>query len=390
MRIVCVHQGYELYGSDRCFAECVVALRNAYPKADIEVVLPRRGPILELLEGVATTIAIEPIWVLRRRNLMRLATVGLLQLPTAVLRAARRFRRADLVYINTSVIADYTIAARFFCGRALLHIHEIPEGLTLTILRRLARFSRAEIIFNSRATSAAFALPRNWPSQVIYNGVRGPAAPEPVTFDGGRPLNLLMLGRVNRIKGQETLLAALNLLSDDLRARVKLRIVGGAFEDKSQEEALAALVRESGLGARVSLEPFSNDSSALYRWADIVVVPSRRPESLGRVAIEAMAFGRPVIASRIGGLAEVVDDAKTGWLTPPGDTEALAQVIASIIENPPAWRGFAAAARQRYEALFREEDAAKAIAAVAAAKLRGRAGGGPSSEPASAMGGLIR
>ena len=45
MRIACVHQGYELYGSDRCFAESVAAIRAAFPEADIEVVLPRRGPI---------------------------------------------------------------------------------------------------------------------------------------------------------------------------------------------------------------------------------------------------------------------------------------------------------------------------------------------------------
>jgi glycosyltransferase involved in cell wall biosynthesis len=390
MRIVCVHQGYELYGSDRCFAECVAALRNAYPKADIEVVLPRRGPILELLEGVATTIAIEPIWVLRRRNLAWLATFGLVRLPFAILRAARRFKRCDLVYINTSVIVDYILAARFFPGRSLLHIHEIPEGRTLTVLRRLALFSRAEIIFNSRATSAAFALPSERPSQVIYNGVRGPASAEPVTFDGARALRLLMLGRVNRIKGQETLLAALNLLTDEMRAKVQVRIVGGAFEDKLQEEALATLVRTSGLSATVSLEPFARDSSVLYRWADIVLVPSRRPESLGRVAIEAMAFGRPVVASRIGGLAEVVEDEKTGWLTPPGNPEALAKTIAAIIENPLGWRGFGAAARRRYETLFREEDAANAIAAVAAAKLRTREPGSSCAQPASAMGDPIR
>src|SRR4051794_13869669 len=173
MRISCVHQGYELYGSDRSFAESVRAIRAAYPDADIEVVLPRDGPILDLIRGVASRIVFEPIWVLRRRNLPKLATLGMLRLPFAFARAARRFRSSDLVYINTSVIADHILAARWFPGKAILHVHEIPEGATLSLLRRLVRHSRAEIIFNSMATRAAFALPPAMRTHVIYNGIAG-------------------------------------------------------------------------------------------------------------------------------------------------------------------------------------------------------------------------
>ena len=73
-------------------------------------------------------------------------------------------------------------------------------------------------------------------------------------------------------------------------------------------------------------------TAPLYRRADIVVVPSKLPEPLGRVAIEAMSFGRPVIASEIGGLPQVVKDQVTGWLIPPGDAAVLAEAIRRIIE----------------------------------------------------------
>ena len=62
LRIACIHQGYELYGSDRSFAESVAALRQAYPSAEIEVVLPRDGPIRGLLEINASRIVIEPLF----------------------------------------------------------------------------------------------------------------------------------------------------------------------------------------------------------------------------------------------------------------------------------------------------------------------------------------
>lgn len=370
LRIACIHQGYELYGSDRSFAESVAALRQAYPSAEIEVVLPREGPIRGLLEANASRIVIEPLWVLRRRNLPRLVATAPVVLPLAVLRAARRLRRCDLVYINTSVIVDHVLAARFFPGKALQHIHEIPEGATRTLLRRLILWGRARLIFNSRATRDAFEAPPGLPSDVIYNGVAGPADWAPTDYDGKRSLRVLMLGRINRIKGQEILLAALAALPSEIRDRIETRIVGSAFEDPGLEIALREAVTSAGLASHVSVEPFLDDPRPLYRWADVVTVPSRRPESLGRVAIEAMAFGRPPLASAIGGLREVVADGVTGRLLPPGDAEALAQALAGIVSNPDVLAPMARAGRERFTALFSEQAVAQAIAAVADDMLR--------------------
>ena len=284
MHIACIHQGYELYGSDRCFAETVATLRALAPSARITVVLPRPGPIVGLLEEVADAIVYEPLWILRRRGLARLATLGLLRLPMALGRALRRLGECDLVYVNTTVVADYLLASRLLPGRTLLHVHEIPEGFVRTVLRGLIRWSGAEVIFNSKATRDAFALPAGMRSRVIYNGIDGPPVPEPVSYDGRRPLRLLMIGRLSRIKGQEVLLDALGRLTPALRARIELRIVGSAFEDPERESALAE--RVANLDG-VTLQPFDPEPAAHYRWADIVVVPSRLPESLGRVAIRS-------------------------------------------------------------------------------------------------------
>ena len=370
LRIACIHQGYELYGSDRSFAESVAALRQAYPSAEIEVVLPREGPIRGLLESRASRIVIEPLWVLRRKDLARLIATAPIALPRAMLRAARRLRRYDLVYINTSVIVDHVLAARFFPGKALQHIHEIPEGATRTLLRRLVLWGRARLIFNSRATRDAFEAPPGTPSDVIYNGVTGPTDWTPTDYDGKRPLRVLMLGRINRIKGQEVLLAALAALPPEIRNRIETRIVGSAFEDPGLEIALREAVTSAGLASHVSVEPFLDDPTPLYRWADIVAVPSRRPESLGRVAIAAMAFGRPPLASALGGLREVVEGGITGRLLPPGDADALAQVLTEIVRNPGILAPMARAGRERYTALFSEQAVARAIAAVADDILR--------------------
>src|SRR2546422_442534 len=124
MRIACVHQGFELYGSDRCFIESVAALREAWPQADIEVVLPREGPIAEPLRALATRVVVEPIFVLRRSELARLLASAPFRLLPAIWRAFARMRAADLVYVNTVVVFDYLFAARFFPAKTLVHVHE--------------------------------------------------------------------------------------------------------------------------------------------------------------------------------------------------------------------------------------------------------------------------
>ena len=382
MLISCVHQGFELYGSDRSFIESVRAIRKAFPAAIIEVVLPRDGEIVEWLRPYADRIVFEPLWILRRRSLVRLATIEAFRMPMALMRAWKRLRRSDIVYINTSVLLDYALVARFSPSKSILHIHEIPEGFALPILSRIVRWSRAEVIFNSRATRDTFAGLPGMRSHVIYNGVAAPSVPNLDAYDATRPLRILLLGRINRIKGQEVLLDAILALPPALRDRVAVRMVGSSFETNELELKLKERVVTMGLQERVTVLPFTQDPSEHYFWSDIVAVPSRRPESLGRVAIEAMAYGRPPLVSAIGGLGEVVEDERSGWLVPPDDAAALSAKLQEIILKPAQWQGFAARGRQRYERLFSDCAVAAAIGALVAEKLaRNRSGAGDTAGP---------
>lgn len=366
MRILCVHQGFELYGSDRCFADWVRALRAERPEARITVVLPRAGPLAAALAGVADEVRVEPLWVLRRRGLARRLLAAPVAFPLAVLRAWRRMRAHDAVYLSTSVLLDHLVAARFAGRPAIAHIHEIPEGRALAVLRALALFSGADLVFNSQATRAAFAPPPGARWSVVYNGIAGPERAEPPAWTPDRPLRLLLVGRINRIKGQDVLVEALARLTADERRRFAVRMIGGVFDgDTSVQDAVTSAVRRHGLGAAVVLEPFAEDLREAYRWSDVVVVPSQRPESLGRVAIEGMAHARPVIVSAIGGLVETVEDGVSGWRVPPGDAGALATALSNILRGDPALLArYGAAGRTRYERVFAEREVAVAIRAA--------------------------
>lgn len=154
---------------------------------------------------------------------------------------------------------------------------------------------------------------------------------------------ILFVGRIEQIKGIDVLLRALALLfgrRPDLRSETCLLVIGGALDADPDEaetekvEGLRRLVREHGLERNVDFVG-SRDQPALawyYAAADVCAVPSLT-ESFGLVALEAMACGTPVVATRVGGMQTVVEDGESGLLVPPGDHAALAEAIARVLTD---------------------------------------------------------
>jgi D-inositol-3-phosphate glycosyltransferase len=151
---------------------------------------------------------------------------------------------------------------------------------------------------------------------------------------------VLFVGRIEPLKGLDTLIQALALLAARrpvLRPHLQLMVVGGGThtrEDQwsSEERRLRALVDELSLGDIVHFAGAwpQRQLPLLYNAADVVAVPSHY-ESFGLVALEAQACGTPVVASRVGGLTYTVQDGVSGFLVPPYDAVAFAQRIESLL-----------------------------------------------------------
>lgn len=139
---------------------------------------------------------------------------------------------------------------------------------------------------------------------------------------------VLLPGRLSTWKGQDVLIRALARLRRKDVFGILVGVGGGS--DKLRAELEGAIVRE-GIEDSVRLIDECRDMAAAYMLADVVVAPSTRPEAFGRVAAEAQAMGRPIIASDHGGARETVIPGVTGLLIPPGDADALAKAIADMI-----------------------------------------------------------
>jgi D-inositol-3-phosphate glycosyltransferase len=160
---------------------------------------------------------------------------------------------------------------------------------------------------------------------------------------------LLFVGRIQPLKGLDIAVETLARLSDE---RAKLVVVGGASgsEGSSEVARLSQLISQRGLEGRVLFVPPQPHHilSSFYRAADVVLVPSRS-ESFGLVALEAAACGVPVVASAVGGLLTLVDDASTGFLVPDRDPSRFAAHVDRLLASPAvaAEMGFEAHLKSR-------------------------------------------
>jgi D-inositol-3-phosphate glycosyltransferase len=170
---------------------------------------------------------------------------------------------------------------------------------------------------------------------------------------------VLFVGRIEPLKGLDILINAAALLESDVECSVL--VVGGDESSQSRVQELTDLARDRGIERRVCFVG-SVDHETLplyYNAADVCVVPSHY-ESFGLVAVEAMASGVPVVASRVGGLAGTVKDGETGYLIPWLCPEPFAERIELLLENEPLRQSLGEAAREAM-VRFRWENVAAAV-----------------------------
>ena len=157
------------------------------------------------------------------------------------------------------------------------------------------------------------------------------------------PPRAVFVGRLSAEKGVRTLLAAWPHVAGEAR----LEVIG---DGPLAGEVRAAADRD-GRVEPVGQLPFGEVLGRIAA-ADVLVMPSVWYETFGRTTVEAFAAGVPVVASRLGAMAELVEDGATGALFPPGDPAALAAAVNGLLADPDRRRRMGAAARAAYEARF--------------------------------------
>jgi len=372
MRILYVNNCSRLYGAENSLMQLVGGLdrRQFEPLATI----PGPGPLADTLARAGVPVLYAPMVRPRlTRNPFSLARLAAATLAS-VLVIARQVRRrgAALVHANsTSVLPTAGAAAALAGVPCVWHVRGLRFRRPL--MRPYAALADAAVAVSHDVLRASGLRPGVRPElHVVHNAIDADAfarqaRPGSIRAElgvaSGEPL-LAVVAQLVPWKGHRRFLRALALVRRQWPHAVAV-LAGDASLACSPRYAdeLQEMADSLGLGRAVRFLGYRGDVAGVMADADVLVVPSDA-EPFGRVALEAMAVGTPVVAVGRGGLPEVVQDGVTGGLTRDLSPEALADAIGRMLSDPEARAAMGRAGYRRVRDVFGLEDHVERICRI--------------------------
>lgn len=368
--ILVVHNNNDFYGAEKVLLELLSRLdRNRFVPI---VVLPTDTRHINRLSPELAKLNIEccfiPLGVLRRKyfKLQKLprfsfeVLAGVRQLVRLI-----RKRNITLVHTNTNTILASPLAARLTRVPHIWSIHELmvePATVRSALHYMIPRFSTRVVTVSQAVREHMLKDAAKFAGRFTF--VRGAIDVEPFLNGKGRArvraewgvrddeVLIGMAGRVTRWKGQSIFVQAAKLIAER-HAKAKFAAVGGVFDtEKFYMDRFRKEVRDAGLENKLTINDFRADMPDVFAAFDIFVLPSILPEPFGLVVIEAMASGKPVVATAPGGPSETVVDGETGFLVPPSDASAIARVLEVLLADHQKRISMGDAGRRRAREVF--------------------------------------
>ncbi|MBU0478903.1 glycosyltransferase family 4 protein [bacterium] len=294
------------------------------------VVCSSKGPLTEKLDEIKIPYRIAKMRLWRKGKYFP-------WIPYTVMCLAKLIKkeRISLVHSNSHSDAPYGIlACRFRKIPIISHIRDIiePDKVGKYLLKHADR-----VIAVSNAAAKPFKDINNKSRKllVINNSIDLDSFKSSEDIRGKlniskHELVIGIVGQISRLKGHDVFLRAASIILKKNK-NIKFLIAGEVRRERDQG-LCEALISELNLSGNVIFTGFRNDIANILSAIDILAFPTLK-ESFGRSAIEAMAHAKPVVASNVGGVPEIVSHDKTGILVSPGDAEELANGLLELINN---------------------------------------------------------
>jgi glycosyltransferase involved in cell wall biosynthesis len=368
--ILVVHNNNDLYGAEKVLLELLSRLERS--RFVPIVVLPTDTRHINRLSPELAKLNIEccfiPLGVLRRKyfklHKLRRFSFEVLAGVRQLVRLIRK-RNIALVHTNTNTILASPLAARLTSVPHIWSIHELmvePATVRSALHYMIPRFSTRVVTVSQAVRDHMLKDAAKFADRFTF--VRGAIDVEPFLIAKGRArvraewgvredeVLIGMAGRVTRWKGQSIFVQAAKLIAER-HPQVKFAAVGGVFDtEKFYMDRFRKEVHDAGLENRLTINDFRADMPDVFAAFDVFVLPSILPEPFGLVVIEAMASGKPVVATAPGGPSETVVDGETGFLVPPSDASAMAKALEELLADPQKRISMGEAGRRRAREVF--------------------------------------
>jgi glycosyltransferase involved in cell wall biosynthesis len=348
MRVLYVNQTAQISGAERSLLALLSGLDGdpeslvACPPGDLSEALREGGIETTAIAGTEASFRLHPLHTPR----------GLGEIGHSSLQVRRLASRLapDLVHANTTRASLLALLARRPRPPVLAHIRDwVPDGrFSRFVLGVIARRADA-VVANSAYVARQFdGLPLRRPVRVVHNPVDlerfdparadGPAVRRQLGI-GPEAIVVATVAQLTPWKGQDDAIAALAALPASDRETVLLLVgsakfaaAGAQFDNPAFERRLHELASELGVAERVRFAGERSDIPDILAATDVLLMPSWR-EAFGRIAIEAMAMEVPVLATEVGGPAEIVRAGVDGLLLPSREPEAWSRALEPLLAS---------------------------------------------------------
>jgi glycosyltransferase involved in cell wall biosynthesis len=372
--IIMLHSSSDVYGASKITLITAQTLKAS--GINVHVVLSEEGPLSVALHNAGITVSILRLGIIRKKYL---SVKGLINRFTVLLKARRALTKIvkqhniDLIYSNTAVVLVGALVARQCRINHVWHLHEIIKNSSLikkilgTIINR----------YSDRVVVVSGEVKKSWAQYIaldkivtVHNGLdyseylgksKGIRQELNIADD---ELLVGMIGRVNSWKGQPYFLEIAGLLHREF-SKIRFLIVGDAFPgDEHLQDKLTESIKTMNLDSVVTYLGFRKDVPEILQSLDLFVLPSILPDPLPTVILEAMASGKPVVATAHGGALEMVEDQRTGVLIPWDNAAQAVKLIKPVLVDADLRKTMGDKGRQRALNNFSKESYHKGLLTV--------------------------
>jgi glycosyltransferase involved in cell wall biosynthesis len=325
MTYLLVSHSSKLNGAERSLLELAQHLKKQqYP---LIVLCPEEGLLVEALKAQEIPVFIKYLPPLDfKPSLFFKFLAGWLPYVWWLGRFLRQ-HQIKCVYNNTIASLYAPWATFFFRVPCLWHIREIRKNRRGRLLFVWAlKFLPSMVVFNSQDTMLGYHSQPFPHWHVVYNGVQLP--PFTRSISEKKPLTIGWVGQLEAHKRPELFIKIIEKIHEEFPHHVQALMAG----DGVLREPLEAVVKEKDLIKTINFLGYVLNLQEVYSQLDILLLTSEQ-EGFGRVLVEAMAHGIPVVASNVGGVPEVVQHNITGFVVPDNDLQAFVTATKNLIEN---------------------------------------------------------